>query len=78
MKWKRSTPSSSRRPWTNLEKKELVDIFVCPVCGYTVEGEAPDKCPVCNAVKKLFKRSVKSDPQRNFQGGGPGGLPHPQ
>jgi rubrerythrin len=39
----------------NLEKKELVDIFICPVCGYTVEGEAPDKCPVCNALKKLFK-----------------------
>jgi rubrerythrin len=39
----------------NMEKKELVEIFVCSVCGYTVEGEAPDKCPVCNAVKKLFK-----------------------
>ncbi|MFZ5447393.1 MAG: rubrerythrin family protein [Thermodesulfobacteriota bacterium] len=36
--------------------KELVDIFVCSVCGYTVEGEAPDNCPVCKAVKKLFKR----------------------
>jgi rubrerythrin len=40
----------------NLEKKELVDIFVCGVCGYTVEGEAPDKCPVCNAAKKMFKQ----------------------
>jgi rubrerythrin len=40
----------------NLANKELVDIFVCSVCGYTVEGEAPDKCPICNAVKKLFKR----------------------
>lgn len=39
-----------------MEKKELVDIFVCPVCGYTVEGEAPDNCPICNAVKKLFRR----------------------
>ena len=39
-----------------LEKKELVDIFVCSVCGYTVEGEPPDKCPVCNALKKLFKK----------------------
>ena len=38
-----------------LGKKELVDIHVCSVCGYTVEGEAPDKCPVCNALKKLFK-----------------------
>ncbi|MFA5056087.1 MAG: rubrerythrin family protein [Dehalococcoidia bacterium] len=27
---------------------------VCRVCGYTVEGEAPDKCPVCGATKKAF------------------------
>jgi rubrerythrin len=40
----------------NLEAKELVDIFVCPVCGYTVEGEPPDNCPICKAKKKLFKR----------------------
>lgn len=39
-----------------MEDKKLVDIYVCPVCGYTVEGEPPDNCPVCNAVKKLFKR----------------------
>jgi rubrerythrin len=36
--------------------KQLVDIYVCPVCGYTVEGEPPDNCPVCKAVKKIFKR----------------------
>jgi rubrerythrin len=30
------------------------DYYVCSVCGYTCEGEAPDKCPVCNAVKKAF------------------------
>ena len=39
-----------------MEKKELVEIFVCSVCGYTVEGEAPDNCPICKAVKKLFRR----------------------
>ena len=44
-----------KKALNTLEKKELVDIFVCSVCGYTVEGEAPDKCPVCNALKKLFK-----------------------
>ena len=27
---------------------------VCRVCGYTVEGEAPDKCPICGATKKAF------------------------
>jgi rubrerythrin len=39
----------------NLENKEEADIYVCQVCGHTVEGEPPDKCPICNAVKKLFK-----------------------
>lgn len=29
-------------------------ISVCGVCGYTVEGEPPDKCPVCGALKDKF------------------------
>ncbi|MEM1512968.1 MAG: rubrerythrin family protein [Candidatus Jordarchaeales archaeon] len=28
---------------------------VCSVCGYTVEGDAPDKCPMCGAPKNAFK-----------------------
>jgi rubrerythrin len=40
----------------NLEHKEAVDIFVCTICGYTVEGEAPDTCPVCKALKKFFQK----------------------
>ena len=28
--------------------------YVCSVCGYTCEDEAPDTCPVCNANKKDF------------------------
>ena len=40
----------------NLDDKKMEDIHVCPVCGYTVEGEPPDKCPVCGANKKTFKR----------------------
>ncbi|MHA1585289.1 MAG: rubrerythrin family protein [Promethearchaeota archaeon] len=35
----------------DLEKQ---DIYVCPVCGFTVEGEAPDKCPVCGAKGSTF------------------------
>lgn len=31
-----------------------VAIFVCPVCGYTMEGEAPERCPVCNAPSSKF------------------------
>jgi rubrerythrin len=30
--------------------------FVCQICGYTVKGEAPEKCPVCGAFKVRFKR----------------------
>lgn len=29
--------------------------FVCQGCGYTADGEAPEKCPVCGAPKKRFK-----------------------
>ena len=37
----------------DLEKKE---IYICPVCGYTHEGKPPEKCPVCGAIKKVFKK----------------------
>jgi len=29
--------------------------YVCQVCGYIAEGEAPDRCPVCNASRKQFR-----------------------
>lgn len=29
-------------------------IFICPVCGYTVKGQVPGKCPVCNADGRKF------------------------
>ena len=31
------------------------DYYVCGVCGYISEDKAPDKCPVCGAVKERFK-----------------------
>ncbi len=30
-------------------------IWICPTCGYTMEGEAPEVCPVCLAKKSTFK-----------------------
>ena len=30
--------------------------FVCEVCGNTVYGQAPDKCPVCGAPKGKFTK----------------------
>jgi rubrerythrin len=38
----------------NLDNLEAVDYYVCSVCGYTCENEAPDECPVCKAKKKAF------------------------
>jgi len=35
---------------------ELGDVYVCPVCGFTMEGTVPDTCPVCNAKKESFKK----------------------
>ena len=32
----------------------LGPIQVCTVCGYTLEGDAPDKCPLCQASKDKF------------------------
>lgn len=34
---------------------ELGDVYICPVCGYTHEGQPPDFCPVCGVKKDLFK-----------------------
>ena len=30
--------------------------FVCPVCGNTIAGEAPEKCPICGAPGNKFKK----------------------
>ena len=30
-------------------------IQICEVCGFTLEGEAPEQCPVCKAMKEKFK-----------------------
>ncbi len=29
--------------------------FVCPVCGNTVTGEAPERCPICDTPRSQFK-----------------------
>jgi rubrerythrin len=40
------------------KKPASLDYFVCSVCGNTVEGEAPENCPICGAPKtKFFKIS---------------------
>tara|TARA_Y100000310_G_scaffold343205_1_gene449785 strand:+ start:1971 stop:2471 length:501 start_codon:yes stop_codon:yes gene_type:complete len=37
----------------DLEDKE---IWVCQVCGHTIEGEPPEICPICNHPKEKFKK----------------------
>ncbi len=34
---------------------ELQEMHICTVCGYTVEGEPPGKCPICGKGKEMFK-----------------------
>lgn len=34
---------------------ELDELHVCEVCGYTVEGEPPEKCPACGEGKEKFR-----------------------
>ena len=36
--------------------KETFSYYICPVCGYTAEKEAPETCPVCGAKGKMFKK----------------------
>lgn len=45
-----------RKALENLGKNPDVVYYVCQVCGNTVEGEAPDECPVCGAKKQAFKK----------------------
>ena len=33
---------------------KLGTVQICNVCGYTVEGDAPDQCPICKAKKENF------------------------
>jgi rubrerythrin len=39
-----------------LGRNAEVDYYVCEICGNTVEGEPPDKCPICGALKKMFNK----------------------
>jgi rubrerythrin len=32
------------------------DYYVCDMCGYVAEGNAPDKCPVCGAPAMRFSK----------------------
>ena len=33
---------------------ELEELYICSVCGYTVEASPPEKCPTCGEGKEKF------------------------
>ncbi len=35
---------------------DVSDFYLCMVCGYIEIGAAPEKCPICGALKKLFEK----------------------
>jgi len=35
---------------------EIYPYYICPVCGYTAEKEAPGSCPVCGTAGRMFKK----------------------
>ncbi len=38
------------------DKKDIPEakVYICPVCGHTIIGGAPDECPVCGCKKEKY------------------------
>lgn len=45
-----------QKAMASLNKEELVDIYMCKVCGNIVEGELPAECSICKAKSIAFKK----------------------
>jgi rubrerythrin len=39
----------------NGEDIQIGTIYICQKCGYTVEGKAPERCPICGAPAEEFR-----------------------
>lgn len=35
---------------------ELGEVYVCESCGYTMEGDPPERCPICGAIHTRFRK----------------------
>jgi rubrerythrin len=44
-----------KRALNALLRDESHAYYVCQVCGYVAEREAPDQCPICNARREMFR-----------------------
>jgi rubrerythrin len=38
------------------QEPKVEPYYVCSVCGNTVAGEAPERCPICGAPRSKFKK----------------------
>jgi rubrerythrin len=38
------------------EDYEVGPVYICSLCGHAFQGEAPDRCPVCNAPRDKFRK----------------------
>lgn len=45
-----------KRALNAMLRDEAHDYYVCRVCGYVAEREAPDACPICNATRGQFRQ----------------------
>ena len=46
--------AESKKAVDHCKDMELCPVQVCGPCGYTAEGDAPAKCPICGAAKDQF------------------------
>jgi len=35
---------------------DIGPVYICSLCGHTVEGEAPERCPICNAEREKYRQ----------------------
>jgi len=40
----------------NISEEKEADYFLCKVCGFVIENDIPEKCPICGSQKKVFKK----------------------
>ncbi|MGB5984095.1 MAG: rubrerythrin family protein [Desulfobacterales bacterium] len=41
-----------------LDDYPVQDYYICPACGYIAAQEAPERCPVCGALKSAFYKAM--------------------
>lgn len=47
--------ASAKKTIDSGKDASIGQLYVCSVCGWTGEGDAPDNCPLCNAKNELIK-----------------------